>query len=210
MKTFLPWLLVVALLGGIYFLFSSGKEKDAQVAKLKQDNQEVESLRLENAELKKIPVQADELERLRREHDELLRLRSEVQKNRTEIKQLTTQLSTAQAQNVQAQQQAERAGQLASENQALRTQQQAEQAAAQKNEQVQTVACIQFLRQIDGAKQQWALENKKTPSDVPTPEDIAPYLPNPELIRCPAGGVYTINAVGVFPTCTIPGHVLTK
>ena len=209
MKSLVPWFLAVALLGGIYFLFSAGKEKDAQIAKLKQDNQEVESLRLENAELKKIPVQAEELERLRREHDELLRLRSEVQKDRTEIKQLTAQLSTAQAQTIQAQQQVERAGQLASENQALRTQQ-AQQTADLKNAQAQTVVCIQFLRQIDGAKQQWALENKKTPNDVPTPEDIAPYLPNPEQIRCPAGGVYTINAVGVMPACSVPSHVLTK
>lgn len=209
MKTLLPWLLVVALLGGIYFLFSSSKAKDGQIAKLTQDNEQVEALRLENSELKKIQVQADELERLRREHDELLHLRSEVQKNRGEIKQLNTQLSAAQAQTVQAQQQVERAGQLANENQALRTQQE-EQTRALKNIQVQTVACIQFLRQIDGAKQTWALENKKSPNDVPTPDDIAPYLQNPEQIRCPAGGVYSINAVAAAPTCTVPSHVLTK
>src|ERR1017187_7167534 len=37
-------------------------------------------------------------------------------------------------------------------------------------------ACINNLRQIDGAKQEWALENGKTNSVVCTVEDIKPYI----------------------------------
>jgi hypothetical protein len=67
-------------------------------------------------------------------------------------------------------------------------------------------ACINNLRQLDAAKNQWALEKGKTATDVPTKEDLLPYLRNWPV--CPAGGTYTINAVGEPPTCSIPGHQL--
>lgn len=69
-------------------------------------------------------------------------------------------------------------------------------------------ACINNLRQIDGAKQQWALEKGKTATDVPTWDDLKPYLRG--IPHCPAGGTYTINAVGTPPQCSIPGHVLPQ
>ncbi len=68
-------------------------------------------------------------------------------------------------------------------------------------------ACVNNLRQIDGAKQQWALENKKETTDTPTAQDLAPYLKTQMV--CPAGGVYTFNAVGKEPTCSIPTHRLS-
>ena len=40
----------------------------------------------------------------------------------------------------------------------------------------QANAVINNLRQIDGAKQEWALENRKAASDEPTMKDLAPYL----------------------------------
>ncbi len=67
-------------------------------------------------------------------------------------------------------------------------------------------ACINNLRQIEGAKQQWALENHKATGDTPSKEDLAPYLP--KWPTCPAGGAYTIGPVGEHPTCTIPNHQL--
>jgi hypothetical protein len=67
-------------------------------------------------------------------------------------------------------------------------------------------ACINNLRQIDAAKQEWALEKGKTAADVPTEEDLMPYLRKWPV--CPSGGTYTINAVGEQPTCSIPGHAL--
>jgi hypothetical protein len=67
-------------------------------------------------------------------------------------------------------------------------------------------ACINNLRQIDGAKQQWALEKGKQATDVPTWDDLKPYLGR--IPVCPAGGTYTIGPVGEKPTCSIPGHRL--
>ena len=67
-------------------------------------------------------------------------------------------------------------------------------------------ACISNLRQIDGAKQMWALEHKKVETDKPTDQDLAPYLK--VQLTCPAGGTYTINSLGEKPTCSIPGHQL--
>jgi hypothetical protein len=69
-------------------------------------------------------------------------------------------------------------------------------------------ACINNLRQIDAAKNQWALEKNKKTGDVPTEVDLEPYLMNGKFPVCPQGGTYTIGAVGEKPTCSIPGHEL--
>jgi competence protein ComGC len=71
-----------------------------------------------------------------------------------------------------------------------------------------TNACIQNLRQIDNAKQQWALENKQEPTDTPTVDDIKVYIKGPQFPDCPEGGTYQINPVGKDPTCSIPDHRL--
>ena len=68
--------------------------------------------------------------------------------------------------------------------------------------------CIQNLRQLDGAKQQWALEHRMPPDALPTAADVAPYLKHE--LACPLKGVYTLNAVSNDPTCSIPGHVLSN
>jgi len=72
-------------------------------------------------------------------------------------------------------------------------------------------ACINNLRLIDGAKQQWALEYRKQATDTPTMQDLRTYVghgPNGELPTCPASGVYKVGAVGEKPTCSIRGHQL--
>ncbi|MGH7950356.1 MAG: hypothetical protein ACREFE_00320 [Limisphaerales bacterium] len=73
-------------------------------------------------------------------------------------------------------------------------------ATAQRN------ACINNLRQLDAAKSEWALEKGKKNGDVPTKEDLLPYLRKWPV--CPAGGAYTINPIGEPPTCSIPSHKL--
>ncbi len=74
-------------------------------------------------------------------------------------------------------------------------------------------ACINNLRQIDGAIQQWALENKKEPTAAVTKADILPYLKSEPV--CPSGGTsfddsYTVSDVATPPTCQrVPAtHVL--
>jgi hypothetical protein len=74
-------------------------------------------------------------------------------------------------------------------------------------------ACINNLRQIDGAKQQWALENNKTSNDVPTMDDLRVYMgrgPQGTIPRCPAGGTYIPGRVGESPRCSIggPSHTM--
>ena len=69
-------------------------------------------------------------------------------------------------------------------------------------------ACINNLMQIDGAKQQWAIEAKKENTETPTAQDLAPYLKS--QLKCPAGGVYTFRSVGEKPTCSIPTHRLSS
>src|SRR5260221_9930513 len=81
-------------------------------------------------------------------------------------------------------------------------------------------ACINNLRQIDGAKQQWAMEQRAGPGAAPVATDIDPYLGRGATtanILCPAGGStttfalsYTIGSVTNPPTCNIVSatHVL--
>ena len=72
----------------------------------------------------------------------------------------------------------------------------------------QANACINNLRMIDAAKQQWALEKNQPATATPTWNDLKPYLG--KNLTCPAGGAYTINSVGASPKCNIPGHGLPR
>jgi hypothetical protein len=67
-------------------------------------------------------------------------------------------------------------------------------------------ACISNLKTIQGAKDTWALEFKKTTNDVATDSDL---FGDTKYIRekpvCPEGGVYSIGRVGSYPTCSIGG-----
>ncbi|MGA2240817.1 MAG: DUF4190 domain-containing protein [Verrucomicrobiota bacterium] len=74
----------------------------------------------------------------------------------------------------------------------------------------QTNACINNLRQIDAAKQQWALEKSKDQGAVPTVQDLTPYMRNGISPSCVAGGIYTIGAVSNTPVCSIPKHKLPQ
>jgi len=65
-------------------------------------------------------------------------------------------------------------------------------------------ACINNLRQIDGATQTWALEAKQAADAAVTYPDIQPYLKN--AVICPSGGTtfadsYTLTTVTNKPTC---------
>lgn len=68
--------------------------------------------------------------------------------------------------------------------------------------------CINNLRMMDAGKQQWALESKKVMTDTPTQSEVTVYLKGGQLPICPAGGAYTINAVGKDPVCSVPNHRL--
>jgi len=70
-------------------------------------------------------------------------------------------------------------------------------------------ACINNLRQIDGARWAWSLEQKKSATNTVMMSDLTPYLKNGNGMKCPAGGVYKVGPlVSNEPTCTIVGHTV--
>ena len=70
--------------------------------------------------------------------------------------------------------------------------------------------CISHLRQIDGAKHQWALENRKSDTDTPGQDDVKVYIRGVRFPGCPTSGTYTIGAMNTDPACSksADGHVL--
>ncbi|PYM13543.1 MAG: prepilin-type cleavage/methylation domain-containing protein [Verrucomicrobia bacterium] len=78
-------------------------------------------------------------------------------------------------------------------------------------------ACINNLRQIDSAKQQWALETRQATNATPDLTAISPYLgrsgnaaTNQATLVCPAGGTtatfsssYNVKSVSEPPACLI-------
>ena len=73
-------------------------------------------------------------------------------------------------------------------------------------------ACINNLRQLDGAKQQWALEQKANATASPGATDVQPYLgrgSGGSLPTCPSDSSktfatsYTLNDLQTAPNCLI-------
>lgn len=70
-------------------------------------------------------------------------------------------------------------------------------------------ACVNNLRQLEGAKEQWKLENHKGTNDVPAWEDLLPYLRQKPV--CPQGGTYILGRAGEPPRCLFGGtHTLSQ
>ena len=83
----------------------------------------------------------------------------------------------------------------------------------------QANACINNLKQIDAAANQFALEQgKQTGAHINFPTDLTPYIKlnsAGSLPPCPAGGTYNDDTVGAVgqPSCSLsssvtPPHVL--
>ena len=83
---------------------------------------------------------------------------------------------------------------------------------AKARENAQRNACIANLKQIDGAKATWAMEQKKTSTDTPALTDLygaANYIRDQPY--CPSNGTYDPQQVQLKPTCTeaaTMGHTL--
>ncbi|MEI2725630.1 MAG: hypothetical protein V9H26_19580 [Verrucomicrobiota bacterium] len=223
MKALLPWFIVVLAIAAAGVLYQGNHTKSVELAKLQSSVQELEALRSENEELKNQIVPAEELARLRQDKLDLLRLRNEIRQVRDDKKQLAQQAQSALSEAQRAQAQAH-AAQV--QVQSLSTNLEAVQAATTAEQRLKAFAarygltltpeqaalstCINHLRQLDGAKQQWALENKKTAEATPTTQDLMPYLKDNLWPVCPGGGNYTIGAVSAVPTCSMPSHSLPQ
>ena len=64
-------------------------------------------------------------------------------------------------------------------------------------------ACINNLRQIDGAKEQWAMAAKQSDGDSVTTDDVNDYIKGDTTPTCPGGGTYTYGNIGSNPDCSI-------
>ena len=65
-------------------------------------------------------------------------------------------------------------------------------------------SCVANLKQIESAKEQWAMDTKAAPTATPVDADLYgadKYLKTtPE---CPGGGTYTIGDMATRPVCSI-------
>jgi chromosome segregation ATPase len=212
LKDWMLWLCVAGLLVTEVVLISANRQKDRMQVALRESQQQVTQLQSDLDQLKNSSVTtlSSENARLRAENQGLAQKLATAQTAGSQLRgqnqKLTQQLEAAHS-AVQQQQQQLQQIQTESQQAATPPETPAETPAAAIS---QVNACINNLRQIDAAKQEWALENNRTAAAVPAAQDLLPYLQDNLFPVCPSGGVYTINAVGVLPTCSIPGHVLPQ
>ena len=72
----------------------------------------------------------------------------------------------------------------------------------------QRAACVANLRSIDGVKATWALDARKSNTEVPQDADLfgGPNAYIREKPSCPASGTYSINQVDAKPSCSVADH----
>ena len=71
----------------------------------------------------------------------------------------------------------------------------------------QRQACFENLSQINDAKAQWALENRREDNAIPTPKELwglSGYVRGGEP-KCPTGGMYIIGPVKASARCSVHG-----
>lgn len=63
-------------------------------------------------------------------------------------------------------------------------------------------SCVANLKQIETAKEQWAMDNKKADGD--DPGGVGTLVPTyiKQTPVCPSGGAYTVSPVGTNAICT--------
>jgi hypothetical protein len=65
------------------------------------------------------------------------------------------------------------------------------------------------LRSIQGSKETWMLENRKSTNDIPADSDLfGETLYIREKPACPSGGTYTIGRVQEKARCSVKGHTM--
>ncbi len=203
-KRWFAWLCLALMLVAEILLFRAVREKDAALteardtqAQLRQSQKDLDDLKNSSSGL-----QFAEIVKLHKQN--------EIYTNRlAKAQAMIDQLEAEAAQSAQN---------LATARAALSLQQQHLQDLQTENQLVANAGltivhrntCINNLRLIDGAKQQWALEKNAAGDAAPTARDLQPYLKDGIFPVCPDGGAYAINSVDAIPTCTIQGHALPQ
>jgi hypothetical protein len=204
MRSTLPWIFILILIAGGGLLFSANQRQAADIVRLEQVARENKA-NTAGSEANSTANDPARVEQVRKDHEELLRLRNDVRQLREDNRRLISDLQKSQQTAANHQQQLEA---RTAEMQQLKARAN-EDTARQQNAQI-TAACVNNLRLIDSAKQQWALESNRPAQAVPTPQDLLGYLPNKAFPTCPAGGVYNMNPLSQPPTCSTPGHSLLR
>ncbi len=199
------WFVVACLALSIaaeFFLFRANRERNETQADLHAAQVDLRSAQSELADLKNsnAGLQAAEIFRLHKQNEILTNRIADLQKSLTELKTEYEQT----------------ADHLVTARRALKLQQ-AHLAELQSEKQKVVVAgvaviqqnqCVQNLRAIDLAKQEWALDKNKASDAMASDRDLLPYLKDGVFPTCPGHGIYLINSVGEFPVCSLPGHDL--
>ena len=70
----------------------------------------------------------------------------------------------------------------------------------------QARACQSNMKNLIGAKERWAMDNRRGATDTPSMSDVAvPGVYIRSVPQCPAGGTYTVGSLDELPTCSIGG-----
>jgi prepilin-type N-terminal cleavage/methylation domain-containing protein len=76
-------------------------------------------------------------------------------------------------------------------------------------ETARTSACANNMRQIDSAKQLWALENNMPATAAPSTAEVGAYIKG-GMPSCPSNGSYSIDNLETTPSCTVHGGFLSS
>jgi hypothetical protein len=209
LKRWFAWACLALVLVAEFCLFRATRERDAAEKDSRRAQVQSQQAQSELEELKNsnTGLQAAEISRLRKQNEILTNKLAVAQTELTEAKlnfsQATQQLANARlALGLQGDHLAELQTKL------VELQSQKQRIAVAGVAVLNQSTCVNQLRQIDAAKQQWALDRNKNGTAKPTVRDLAPYCKDNCFPVCPAGGIYFINAVEELPTCSIRGHLL--
>lgn len=205
-------LCLVAAVGaaGATFFYSQ-KEKAALREELTAARAQLSQLQAGTAdakEIEKLRAQVREAAEFKKEAEEVHRLRGEV----TLLRKDKDTFEKASAENVQLRVAAQQAQRLQAEMSAARRQSQAQpqpQAAGAVTAVMDTGQardyCNWNMKLIDGATQQWALENRKSAKDTVEVNAMMAFLRGSVMHPCPAGGIYRFSTAVAGPTCSVHG-----
>ena len=197
--------IIVALALVLVIFFFRDRYQTEELEHLRQEVKDLPTLRAQNLALQQFQDQAAEVDSARKNQRELVKLRNEVAGLRADKQKLTTDWHQALS----------AIATLKESNQAHIAPPPGQVPAGYVASDSETVknACINHLRRLDAAMQQWALEHQGRAEDHPTQNDLLPYLQSPDnpwSWICPGGGSYVFGRVDELPRCTLPGHVLPQ
>ena len=203
-KRWFAFVCLALVLVAEFALFRAYRDRDALQTSLNNAQAELRQTATERDELKNsnAGLQAAEISRLRKQNSLLT---NQVAQWRAALAQLNDQSNS-------------NAEHLATARAALQLQQTRLEELQEQSQQILDASvaviarktCINNLRLIDDAKQQWALDFNKTATALPTVKNLLPYFRDKVFPECPGGGTIYLNAVNEVPTCSIPGHALPQ